>query len=1060
MKIVRLTFSGVRSYPDTCEIDFTGKTLVGILGDTGAGKTSILEAIAVALYGKCSFTDRVAQLRSDDCASMMVDLEFRVDGQEWRVHRVFPKGRATQARLTHPDGRHTDGARAVDEAVRALLGIDYLTFKSSVLIPQGSFDELLNARDADRTRILKSLFGVDELQRVRVLAEEAVSRLKDLIGKAQQAGARLHDDPAAEARSARERHEQAARGAEDLSGRLGALRQLQTNAAQASQQARRSTDAAAALTGRRVTDHGLITASIRQAQDDLQQLQETNADAETTVQAGLTAVTDEQEKAASAGLAPDALAAAAQVLNDLPGRLTALAEEKTAHAQSLAELEEEEERLARRAGELEGAEEHLAKLRGQAQDADEEAAAAAEALNTLTTAARQAGEAAGALAQQRAGHALTSSKLTALVQAPPRSDVEQARITVLKTQDVLDGIRRREAAHTAGDGLSAGDDCPVCDRLLPEGYQPPQPHDADALTQAMAAVEGASAELSNAEQEQARHTHEVEALQRALTEHEQQVTDAAARLEDCLPALREQALKLASASAHPQPAVYAKELEDTAVAALSRMAGGEPPTAAEREEVTSSLLEGARGRVVQLEEAADASRDELVRAKAELSAEHASLTAATQATGKTRAQAARRSERLQSEQRGLLANLSALPAPIRAVLPLPPELPTADRLEAATEAVRHEQGRQQKLAERLEQLRTRAQLLLGERSELVERRRHEVTEPLHRLEARLQRWADGADDAAALVEESERPVLPSRSAASGPEAAAEFAVALETAAALLLAALDAHQTAADAATAELTMQLAAHAEGVAGAYPGTAVLQVTGETDPLDPTLLDGLSSQVGTLRGEAAHALHDTEQATSQIPHKERLAAALTAGERQLAAWQAVSSHLTDGKFLGHLTDLRTRALLAHGSELLQQLSGGRLGFAADFDIVSLTSHARRSSRTLSGGETFQASLALSLALMEMHGRSGTRLESLFLDEGFGTLDTARLDSALQLLRTHVGTDKLLTVISHLRPVAETVHDVLWVTKDHRGSQARWLTAAQRDSLVREGLHNLADLT
>ncbi|WP_328499654.1 hypothetical protein OG828_48990 [Streptomyces sp. NBC_00457] len=142
-----------------------------------------------------------------------------------------------------------------------------------------------------------------------------------------------------------------------------------------------------------------------------------------------------------------------------------------------------------------------------------------------------------------------------------------------------------------------------------------------------------------------------------------------------------------------------------------------------------------------------------------------------------------------------------------------------------------------------------------------------------------------------------------------------------------------------------------------------------------------------------------------------------------------------------------------------LQQLSGGRLDFAANFDIVNLASHARRSSRTLSGGETFQASLALSLALMEMHGRSRTRLESLFLDEGFGTLDTASLDSALQVLRTHVGSDKLLAVISHLRPVAETVHDVLWVEKDHHGSRAHWLSAADRDTLIRGDLHNLTDL-
>ncbi|MFB7998839.1 SbcC/MukB-like Walker B domain-containing protein [Streptomyces sp. NPDC056002] len=166
------------------------------------------------------------------------------------------------------------------------------------------------------------------------------------------------------------------------------------------------------------------------------------------------------------------------------------------------------------------------------------------------------------------------------------------------------------------------------------------------------------------------------------------------------------------------------------------------------------------------------------------------------------------------------------------------------------------------------------------------------------------------------------------------------------------------------------------------------------------------------------------------------------------------MSAHLTDGKFLGHLTDLRTRALLAHGSELLQQLSGGGLGFAIDFDVVSLASNIPRSSRTLSGGETFQASLALSLALMEMHGRSGTRLESLFLDEGFGTLDTASLESALQVLRDHVGGGKLLAVISHLRPVAETVQDVLWVgrtiaVRRHAGSPRQSATSSSARTCI-----------
>ncbi|MFG2463423.1 AAA family ATPase [Streptomyces sp. NPDC048523] len=1059
MKIVRLTFSGVRSYPGTCTIDFTGKALVGILGDTGAGKTSILEAVTAALYGKCSWTDRVAQLRSDDCPAMMVDLVFSVEGREWTVHRVFHETRRTQARLTGPDGRHIDGVGAVDEAVRKVIGIDYITFKSSVLVPQGRFDELLNAGDAARTGILKSLFGVDELQRVRQLAIDSSNRLKDLISQAQREDARLDEDPRAQARAARERRERADSGAADLSGRLTELRRLQAQTAQSGQQARLAADAALALTERRVPDYGSITAAVRQAQDQLQQLQEANAEAEGTARAELQAVTAERDAAAAAGLAPDALAGAAQVLRDLPGRLTALTDGETAHAELLAELEGEEEDLARRAGELREGEQLVEELCGQLQDAEDEADQAAAALQTLTTAVRRAGEAAGALAQQRAAQTLTRDKLTALVQAPPGSDLGEARAVKARAQGVLDGIHRQEAAHRAGDGLAAGDGCPVCIRTLPEDYRPPQPQDAEALERATATVEKASAALADAEREHAWHALEVEQLQAAEDEHRRQVQEATALMEASLSTVREGAQELAACSGHPQPAVYAKELESAAAAALTRGAESAPPTASEQENLADALLRDARGRVAQMQEAAAASKNELAQQEAKQGAARAALETATLASQKRRVQARQTTERLETERRGLVASVSALPELAHAHLPQQPTLPVPEQLEAAAEAVRHEQVRQQELSEQQQKLSKLVQSLLTTRNELNERRQQEVAQPLHRLAARLQRWADSALGAAALIKEAQRPALPTPAETHGLTATQGYAAALDRVSTLLLAALDEYDTAARAATAELTARLSVHAQAVTAAYPDAAVLQVSAETDPLDPTLLDGLSSQAGTLRNEAGRAQQDEEQALSQIPHKDRLTAAITAGECQLTAWQAVSAHLTDGKFLGHLTDLRTRALLAHGSELLQQLSGGRLGFADDFDIVSLSTQARRSSRTLSGGETFQASLALSLALMEMHGRSGTRLESLFLDEGFGTLDTAALDSALQVLRTNVGTDKLLAVISHLRPVAETVHDVLWVEKDHRGSTARWLTAAERDSLVRDDLHNLADL-
>ncbi|MGI3202253.1 hypothetical protein ACRJ4W_35660 [Streptomyces sp. GLT-R25] len=263
------------------------------------------------------------------------------------------------------------------------------------------------------------------------------------------------------------------------------------------------------------------------------------------------------------------------------------------------------------------------------------------------------------------------------------------------------------------------------------------------------------------------------------------------------------------------------------------MAEAVPPTAAEREALTGDLLQGARSRVVQLQEAATACAGELARSDAQLSAERTSIESATRAAHKARKQAGLRDEGLKAEQHGLLASWSSVPAPMRVSLPLPPQLPAPEHLEAAAEAVRTEQGRQKELAGRLERLREAVQSLLTEQGALTQRQQREVADPLHSLEARLQRWADSVDSAAALVEESVRPVMPSLTAANDPAAAHAYAVALEAVSTLLLAALEEHDTEARAAMVKLTTQLSVDDQEVADAYPGTVTLRVTEETDPL-----------------------------------------------------------------------------------------------------------------------------------------------------------------------------------------------------------------------------------
>lgn len=106
-----------------------------------------------------------------------------------------------------------------------------------------------------------------------------------------------------------------------------------------------------------------------------------------------------------------------------------------------------------------------------------------------------------------------------------------------------------------------------------------------------------------------------------------------------------------------------------------------------------------------------------------------------------------------------------------------------------------------------------------------------------------------------------------------------------------------------------------------------------------------------------------------------------------------------------------------------------------------------------MSGGETFLASLSLALALVELTSRGGGRIEALFLDEGFGSLDTNVLGEALEALTHQAGGGRLVAVISHMRDVAENFDNVLMVIKTVGGSQARWASSTERDQLVTDEL-------
>lgn len=160
---------------------------------------------------------------------------------------------------------------------------------------------------------------------------------------------------------------------------------------------------------------------------------------------------------------------------------------------------------------------------------------------------------------------------------------------------------------------------------------------------------------------------------------------------------------------------------------------------------------------------------------------------------------------------------------------------------------------------------------------------------------------------------------------------------------------------------------------------------------------------------------------------------AAITAGKSHL---DRIAHDLTDGKFVRYLLDEERARLADLGSDHFMRLTSGRYRFTedGDFAIVDLTAaDAVRKASSLSGGETFLASLALALALAEMVTRTGSRLDAFFLDEGFGSLDPEHLDLAMDGIEALVadGSSRLVIVVSHVPELRHRIEDLIQLDRD-----------------------------
>ncbi|WP_030158322.1 AAA family ATPase [Streptomyces sp. NRRL S-244] len=1003
MRLHRLRITAFGPFAEPQEIDFDALSGAGIFllhGPTGAGKTSVLDAVCYALYGSVPGPRQApgTSLRSDHADAgtpTEVALELTAGGRRLEITRRpeqdRPKKRGTgttkdkaQSWLREYDGERWQALsrshQEIGEEIEQLLGMSREQFCQVVLLPQGEFAKFLRADEAARGRLLGRLFDTRRFAAVETLLAER--------RRAAEAKVRAGDEKVL---GTAQRLAQAAGDSADLRawplpghqpgdpGLAGAVRAWAAVARCAARERLTVAEyALAAVEGR----HAAARRAAGEARE-LDRLQRRHA--ETARRTALLAEAEPERERVRALLDRARRGALAAPALELRGAASA-AHLSAAHAEAAA----------------------------RAQLPPSLAEAGTEQLSAVEQRLR---EDLGAL-----GAAQRSEQRSAEIGRERATLEREARDAEELLRDSADWLARWEATRTAlAERVDAAQQAATLAEQLAGRLEPARMHltasqRRDALD---ADAQRAEGELLSVREES------TAARERWLELKEARLRGIAAELAEALVA--GEACTVCGSAEHPAPARPAPGHVDRAAedAAHARYEQAEGRRAA----VERKLAAVQEARAEAAAAAGEATTAELLALTSDLSSRHAAAHAAAaglhaareRLAGAEREHTVRSSDRLDAERRaaGRASRREAL-----------------DQEQASLEAeLALVRDGAPTVAARARTLEDRVRMVTGAAAAL--RRAEDTAARLKEADAQLADAAfkagfDTVEAAAdAVLPDYERTALQRRLDAWQAEEAMLADRLGETDTALAATLPPAAPDAAEAYEARAAAKLRTAGSAVDAARVRCAELdrlsrQAEQELRALGP--LREAYDRVARLAGLTAGTSADNER-------KMRLEAyVLAARLEQVAAAATVRLLRMSGG----------RYTLVHSDA---KASGrGRSGLG--LHVVDAWTGSERDTATLSGGETFFASLALALGLADVvtDEAGGMRLDTLFIDEGFGSLDDQALDEVLDVLDSLRERDRSVGIVSHVADLRTRVQAQLEIVKQRGGSEVRHRTASLRD--------------